>query len=307
MQAIKYFKEGVCMIEKSKSRKVFLFFNTIFVILISIICLVPIVNVLALSFSSSQAIIANKVSLWPVDFTMAAYKYVIANGKFWTSVVVTMKRVLLGVPLNIILVVLAAYPLSKSEIKFPARKYYVGFLLFAMVFNGGLIPTYYVVTKTGLMDTIWALIFPSAVNIFNVILVMNFFRGIPIELEESTTLDGANQWQVLTKIYLPLSKPSIATITLFNLIHHWNSWFDGLIYSNFTYHYPLQSYLQTVVTTSMNALLDGDIKQLMLMANINNTNMKAAQIFISIIPLLVVYPMLQKYFTTGLTLGSVKG
>ena len=136
---------------------------------------------------------------------------------------------------------------------------------------------------------------------------MNFFRNIPAELEESAMLDGAGQWKILTRIYLPLSKPSVATITLFCLVFHWNSWFDGLIYCNYTAHYPLQSYLQTIVTSTKEAVFEGDVTLIMQMLNLNSQNIKSAQIFISMLPLLVIYPFLQNYFTAGLTLGSVKG
>ena len=295
------------MIENSKSQRVFRVFNTIFITIITITCLIPLINVLAISFSESSAIIANEVRLLPVDFTLDAYEYVMKNAKFWTAAGVSLKRVLLGVPISLVLTILAAYPLSKSETEFPARKYYVGIFMFAMVFNGGLIPTYYVIAKLKLIDTIWALVLPCAVNIFNVILVMNFFRGIPGELSESAILDGATHWTILTKIYLPLSKPSIATITLFSLVNHWNSWFDGLIYMNYTEHYPLQSYLQTIVTSTKDAIFEGDVTQIMKMMNLNSQNIKSAQIFISMLPLFIIYPFLQKYFTTGLTLGSVKG
>lgn len=294
-------------IKKSKSRKLFLVCNYILITLITISCVVPIVNLLATSFSSSQAIIENKVGLLPVDFTLKAYHYVLNNKKFWTSVLVSLERVAPGVPLNVILTVLVAYPLSKSDQAFPARKYYVAYMLTVMLFNGGLMPTYYIVSKTGLIDTIWSLVIPGAVPIFSCIVLMNFFRGIPEALEESARLDGASQFQILYKIYLPLSKPSIATVTLFSLIYHWNAWFDGLIYSNYTQHYPLQSYLQTLVVSTTEALQTGDLRTVMDLMQVNDTNMKAAQIFISVIPLMLVYPFLQKYFTTGLTVGSVKG
>lgn len=291
----------------STSRKVFLTANYLLIAAVTISCLIPILNVLALSFSDSQAIIENKVSLLPVDFTLKAYEFVIKSKEFWMSVFVTVKRVLIGVPINLILTILAAYPLSKSAEQFKSRKYYTMYFLIVMVFSGGLIPTYYVVTKTGLMDTIWALILPGAVPIFNVVLVMNFFRNLPGELEESAMLDGGGPWTILWKIFIPLSKPSIATITLFSLVTHWNSWFDGLIYSNFTQHYPLQSYLQTLIVNTNNALMSGDLSSIVKNMSVNDTNLKAAQIFISIIPLLLIYPFLQKYFTTGLVLGSVKG
>ena len=273
---------------------------------VTVSCIVPIINLLAISFSASQAIIENTVSLLPDGFTTKAYTYVMHNQKFWTSAKVSLLRVLFGLPINLVMTVLVAYPLSKTEQAFPARKYYVTFMLTVMLFNGGMMPTYFVVAKTGLIDTLWALLIPGAVPIFSCIVLMNFFRGIPSALEEAALLDGASQGQILTRIFLPLSKPSLATVALFSLIGHWNAWFDGLIYSNHTVNYPLQSYLQTLVASNTQAMLTGDLKSFMEMMDVNDTNMKAAQIFISIIPLMVVYPFLQKYFTAGLTLGSVK-
>ena len=288
-------------------RKVFLAVDVIVILLLCLICMVPLLNLLAYSFSASQPIIENKVFLWPKEFTLKAYQYVLESKEFWSSVSVSVKRVLLGVPLNTLLTILVAYPLSKDERQFKARKYYVAYMLTVMLFNGGLMPTYYIVSKTKLIDTVWALIIPGAVPIFNCIVLMNFFRGIPSELEESAKLDGASQWQILWQIFIPISKPSLATIILFSLINHWNSWFDGLIYSNHTTNYPLQSYLQTLVTSTTEILAQGDVKAIAKLVDINDTNMKAAQIFISVIPLMLIYPFLQKYFTTGLTMGSVKG
>lgn len=293
--------------KKSRSRKIFEAVNYLIIAFLTLSCIIPILNILAFSFSSSQAIIENKVTLWPVEFTLKAYKYVLDNAKFWMSMLVTMERVVLGVLINVALIILVAYPLSKSELKFPARKYYVAFMLCVMLFSGGMMPTYFIVAKTGLIDSIWSLILPGAVPIFNCIVLMNFFRGVPEELEESAVLDGANPFQILTKIYLPVSKPSIATVTLFSLITHWNSWFDGLIYSNHTENYPMQSYLQTIVVSTTNALENADVDAMLDLLNVNETNMQSAQIFISIIPLMLIYPFLQKYFTTGLVMGSVKG
>ena len=291
----------------SMGRKVFLAVDVIVILLLCLICMVPLLNLLAYSFSASQPIIENKVFLWPKEFTLKAYQYVLESKEFWSSVSVSVKRVLLGVPLNTLLTILVAYPLSKDERQFKARKYYVAYMLTVMLFNGGLMPTYYIVSKTKLIDTVWALIIPGAVPIFNCIVLMNFFRGIPSELEESAKLDGASQWQILWRIFIPISKPSLATIILFSLINHWNSWFDGLIYSNHTTNYPLQSYLQTLVTSTTEIRAQGDVKAIAQLVDINDTNMKAAQIFISVIPLMLIYPFLQKYFTTGLTMGSVKG
>ena len=291
----------------SMGRKVFLAVDVIVILLLCLICMVPLLNLLAYSFSASQPIIENKVFLWPKEFTLKAYQYVLESKEFWSSVSVSVKRVLLGVPLNTLLTILVAYPLSKDERQFKARKYYVAYMLTVMLFNGGLMPTYYIVSKTKLIDTVWALIIPGAVPIFNCIVLMNFFRGIPSELEESAKLDGASQWQILWRIFIPISKPSLATIILFSLINHWNSWFDGLIYSNHTTNYPLQSYLQTLVTSTTEILAQGDVKAIAKLVDINDTNMKAAQIFISVIPLMLIYPFLQKFFVKGLTIGGVKG
>lgn len=299
--------DGMDKIKLGKGRIFYLTLIYAAVAFVTISCMVPIINLLATSFSSSQAIIENKVGLLPVEFTTKAYTFVLNNHEFWTAAWISLKRVLIGVPLNVIMIILVGYPLSKPDHVFPARKYYVAYMLIVMLFNGGLMPSYFIVAKTGLIDTVWALVLPGAVPIFSCIVLMNFFRGIPEELEESARLDGANQVDILTRIYLPLSKPSLATVTLFSLVGHWNSWFDGLIYSNRTQNYPLQSYLQTLVTSTTEKLLTGDLNDLMKLLDVNDTNMKAAQIFISIIPLMLVYPFLQKYFTTGLTVGSVKG
>lgn len=294
-------------VKVSPGRRVFLVCNTVLILLIMVICLVPIINVLAQSFSSSHAIVSNRVKLLPVEFTTSAYSYVMQNNEFWQAVWVSCKRVILGVPLSMLLTVMAAYPLSKSDQVFKARKYYSAYFIFLMIFNGGLIPTYMVIANLQLVDTIWALVLPCGVPIFNVILMMNFFRGIPESLEESAMLEGAGQWTIMARIYIPLSKPSIATVLLFSLINHWNSWFDGLIYSNFTSNYPLQSYLQTLVVDMRSLMETGDVQSIVKALSVNDTNLKAAQIFISIIPLMVIYPFCQKYFTAGLTLGSVKG
>jgi putative aldouronate transport system permease protein len=293
--------------KKSTSKKIFDVINFLVITFLTLSCIIPILNILAYSFSSSQAIIENRVSILPVEFTLKAYKYVLKNAKFWASMWVTIKRVVLGVILNVVLIILVAYPLSKSEHKFPARKYYVAFMLTVMLFNGGMMPTYFIVSKTGLIDTLWSLLLPGAVPIFSCIVLMNFFRGVPEELEESAVLDGANQFQILVHIFLPVSKPSIATVTLFALINHWNAWFDGLIYSNHTENYPLQSFLQTLVTSTSQSMQDMDVDTMLDLINVNETNMQSAMIFISIIPLMLIYPFLQRYFTTGLTLGSVKG
>ena len=173
-----------------------------------------------------------------------------------------------------------------------------------MIFGGGLIPHYMVVKYTGLIDKIWALVIPGAFNVFYVILLLNFFRQVPEELEEAGLLDGAGNWGILWRIYVPVSLPSLATITLFILVNHWNSWFDGIIYMNNPAKYPLQSYLQNVIIRRTMSSIGTDWMEL---AEISDRTIKCSQIFLGALPILMVYPFLQRYFVKGMTLGSVKG
>ncbi len=258
-----------------------------------------------MSFSSSSAVAAGSVLFWPVDFNLYAYKYVMAKKEFWQALLKAFERVTLGLPLNMLLTILLAYPLSKSNQVFRFRTVYIWFFFFTMLFSGGLIPGYLLIQNLGLMDSIWALVLPIAVPVYNVILMLNFFRGIPHELEEAALIDGANQWQTCFRIYVPCAKPSIATLSLFSFITHWNSWFDGLIFSNFPESYPLASYLQTVVVQRDMSLLSLDDWQSLSM--ISDRTVRCAQIFVGIIPIIIIYPFAQKYFVKGMTLGSVKG
>jgi len=178
-------------------------------------------------------------------------------------------------------------------------------VVITMLFSGGMIPWYITISKLNLLGSIWALVLPPAVPVFNVLVLMNFFRELPPELEEAAIIDGAGQWQTMMRIFLPLSVPSLATLTVFVTVAHWNSWFDGLILMSRAEQYPLQSYLQTIVIQRSNTFLSlSDIKRLKL---VNERTSKSAQIFIGMLPILMVYPFFQKYFTKGLILGSVKG
>ena len=294
-------------INESPSRKFFLYFNSIFITLITLLCILPIINVFAMSLSATQYVSAGEVNLIPKGFTLAAYKYCIMNKEFWRATLVSLERLAIGVPVNLLMTILSAYPLSKPEIIFKSRKIYVWFFLATILFSGGLIPTFIIVQKAGLIDSIWSLIIPGAVPVFNVILLMNFFRGLPKEIEESAFIDGAGHYRVLWSLFVPLSKPALATITLFCLVNHWNSWFDGLIYMNHDQNYPLQSYLQTTIIAASGAKLSMNIQDVQDLAKINDRTLRTAQLFISMIPIFLVYPLLQKYFTTGIVMGSVKG
>lgn len=295
------------MIKKvSKGEKIFSIFNYIFLSITAFICLIPIINVLALSFSTSTAAASGLVKLWPVDFTLESYSFIMDKPDFIRSLLVTIKRASLGLIINMALVILIAYPLSKEKNVFRGRNIYAWFFLITMLFSGGLIPSYMTIKKVGILDTVWALVLPGAVPVFNVLILMNFMRGLPKEIEESAFIDGAGPWTSLFKIVIPLSIPSLATITLFTLVGHWNSWFDGLIYMNNPRNYPLQSYLQTVVI-SRDLSLAMDTSQAAALAKVSDRTTKSAQVFLAALPIMMVYPFLQKYFMTGLVMGSVKG
>ncbi len=289
---------------ESKGRRFFILFNYIFLSLAAIICILPMIHVLSLSFSSSIAVNSRRVLFWPVEFTFQPYNFVISERPFYTSFFVTIRRVVLGVSINMLITVLAAYPISKSKKVFYKREVYVWLFLISILFSGGLIPLFIIVQMTGLIDTIWALVLPSAVPIFNIILLQNFFKRLPTEIEESALIDGASHSTILFKIFIPLSKPAIATLVLFVAVGHWNSWFDGLIFMNRPQNYPLQSYLQTVVVQRDMRLETMDDVQAFLTVNQRNSN--AAKIILAMIPILLVYPFLQKYFAKGIVLGSVK-
>jgi putative aldouronate transport system permease protein len=273
--------------------------------LLTLLCIFPILHILALSFSSSTAAASGRVTIWPVDFTTKSYQFVLQNSAFTKSFLISVLRILIGVPVNMILTVLVAYPLSRSRNEFRARDFFVWFFLITVLFSGGLIPWYMIIRQTGLIDSFWALIIPGALPVFNVILVANAFRNIPKELEEAAAIDGAGHWTILFKILLPLSLPVLATVTLFVVVAHWNSWFDGLILMNSPAKYPLQSYLQTIIINPDPRLLTE--RDLALLKVINDRTTRAAEIFIAMVPILVMYPFLQRYFTTGIKLGSVKG
>jgi putative aldouronate transport system permease protein len=278
-------------------------------ILLAFLCIAPFIYTLAVSFSSRAGTARGGFYLWPHDFNTAAYQYVLGKPEFRTALGVSILRVCIGVPMNMILTILAAYPLSKPSAEFKTRTIYVWVLVFTMLWSGGLMPTYMLIYKLGLMNTLFALILPGAVPVFNVVLMLNFFRGLPKSLEESAKLDGANHWIILFSIYLPLSLASIATLSLFSFIGHWNSWYDGIIYMSSNNKYPLSSYLQTLIIMTDMDSLSRNLSQNMdipFYKFLSAKNMRSAQIIVGAFPLIAVYPFVQRYFKKGMTLGSLK-
>nr|WP_296461066.1 carbohydrate ABC transporter permease [uncultured Acetatifactor sp.] len=287
---------------------VFDIFNYVFLGTAAIVCLLPIINVLAISFSSSAKASAGLVGLVPLEFNLQSYKYALTKPQFLTSFLTSVERVILGLVINMTCTVLTAYPLSKSSRELKGRNIYAWFMFITMIFSGGLIPQFMVVNQLKLMNTVWALILPGAVPVFNVIILMNFFKQIPKEIQESAMMDGAGHLRILAQLYLPLSLPSLATITLFTVVGHWNEWFAGMIYMTDPANYPLQTYLQSIIVVRDTALLATASKEtLEMMSTVSDRTLKSAQIFIAAAPILAVYPFVQKYFMKGLTVGSVKG
>lgn len=284
--------------------------NSVILSLVALLCVLPFLHIIAVSFSSSADVSAGRVVLWPVGLTLASYRAVLDRSEFWRAMLVSVFRVGLGVSLSMMFTLLAAYPLSKSRRKFRRRGIYVWVIFITMLFNGGLIPTYMLVYQLGLLDTIWALVLPPpfGVPVFNILILLNFFRTIPSEMEEAATMDGAGHWRTLFQVYVPMSLPAMATLTLFVAVAHWNSWFDGMIFMQSPAKYPLQTFLRTVVTMpDVSYMKNMTIEDARALAEISDRTAKSAQIFIAAIPILCVYPFLQRYFIKGIVLGSVKG
>lgn len=293
---------------KTKANKIFNVVNIAILTIVSLTCVLPFVNLLAISFSDAAAVAAGKVSFLPVDFTVGSYEFALEGGKFVRSLLISLERVVLGVGINLVLMVLTAYPLSKSKKKISGRGIYMTYFVITMLISGGMIPTYLVVTGLGLKDTIWALVLPGAVPVYNMIILMNFMRGLPEEIEEAAAIDGANPFQILVQVILPVLKPALATVGLFCIVTHWNDWFSGMIYMNNPENYPLQTYLQTLLQNFEQLLRSQNGQDIQaLLAQIDARTGRAAQLFLGAIPVMLIYPFLQKYFTKGLVLGSVKG
>ncbi|KOP69269.1 ABC transporter permease [Bacillus sp. FJAT-18019] len=288
----------------SFGRRAFQVCNLIFLAFISFLCLMPIIHILAISFSSGSAAAAGKVALWPVEFTTAAYDNVFGKPEYVRAFGISIQRVVVGTALSMLLTIITAYPLSKDRNTFRLRTVYAWIFVFTILFNGGLIPTYLTIKSLGLIDTLGALVLPMAINVFNVILLLNFYRNLPRELEDASRIDGAGHFATLWKIYVPLSLPALATTGLFTMVGHWNSWFDGMLYMNHPENYPLQTFLQTVIIKMDFRFLKSENVELML--QLSDRTSRAAQIFVAAFPILIVYPFLQRFFIKGIVMGSVK-
>lgn len=275
--------------------------NYVFLFFLAMICLLPLINVFAISLSDRASVTAGLVRFIPLNPHFQNYSNLLANSQVLGAVFNSLQRVVLGTLVQVAVIVLMAYPLAVPK-PFPGKGLFKGLLIIGMLFYGGLIPWFLVIRALGLTNTLGALIFPTAVNIWSVILLVNFFRETPVEIVEAAEIDGASHWQILAQIYLPLAVPAIALVTLYAIVGHWNAWFDGLILLNNRADYPLQSLLQTMIMRQNQIWSPADK-----VFYISERGTRAALIMIAFVPVLIVYPFLSRYFITGLKLGSVKG
>jgi ABC-type sugar transport system, permease component len=276
--------------------------NCIFLIIIAFITLYPMYYIFIVSISNAQYISAGAVNFIPKGITWDAYKMVFKNQDIWTSYLNTIIYTLVGTAINVLVTAFCAFPLSRKD--FYGRSFFTVFVILTMFISGGMIPLYLVINQLHLINTIWAIVLPPAISTYNMIIMRTFFANVPVSLQESAYIDGANDLHIFFKIILPLSMPIIATMTLFYSVSHWNSFFPALLYLNQKSKYPVQLILRDIVVNGEFSDQGGDVTNNI---NILATNFKYSTIIIAVVPILAVYPFLQKYFTKGVMVGAVKG
>lgn len=270
-----------------------------------LICVLPFVNVIAVSLSSKSAILRGAVSLWPVEFTTVAYEGILRDKSLIDCLVYTVELTVIYTAIAMVLTILMAYPLTKQRLA--GRKIFNFIAMFTMYFSGGTIPIFMNIRELGLYNTMWALILPGALSTYNMIILKSFFAALPKELEEASTIDGANDFQILVRVYLPLSLASIATLVLFYAVGKWNSFQDALYYIQTRSLQPLQLRLYNIIkgTSAVDvSMQEGNANSL---ASEISESIESATIIFATLPILIVYPFVQRYFVAGVTLGAVKG
>lgn len=291
-------------IKQSFGSRAFDVFNVLFMLAFLLITLYPFWYVVITSLSDGKDVLAGRVSLWPVNFTFDTYKVVLSDSSIITGFKNTVIYTTLGTLINLACTSLCAYPLSRPDLE--GKKPIMSLIVFTMFFSGGMIPTYLVVNQLHMIDTIWAMVLPGAISTYNMIVMRTFFMGIPESLHESACLDGANDVQILVRIVLPLSMPIMATMLLFYAVGHWNSYMNALLYLNTKAMFPLQSILRNMV-------VDGQLTDAQVQVGsgssftVIETTMKYATIVVSTLPIILIYPFVQKYFVKGVMIGSLKG
>ena len=291
-------------IKMSLGEKIFIVFNYLLFTLIGIITLFPFLNIIAKSFSSEAAVISGKVSIIPVEFQLGTYKYVLANKQFINSFKVSVFVTVVGTFLSLVMTVIAAYPLSKPRLR--GRKVFTLIYIFTMLFSGGLVPTYILMSNLRLVNKLPILILPSLISVYNMLIIKSYFESIPDSLEESAKLDGASNTTILFKIILPLSLPVFATIALFYAVGYWNNYFTAMVYITNPSLKPMQLYLKEMLYAASDVFLQLNNKNIDATMNSTPEAIQAASIITATVPIVIVYPFLQKYFVKGVLIGSVK-
>lgn len=289
--------------KESLSYKIFKVFNVIVLLIIVYLTFYPFLNIVAQSFSSQAEINAGNVNLIPKGFNVETYKVIVRDKMFWINYKNTVVYTVTATAISIVMTSMFAYALSRKRLL--GRKFFTMFAVFTMFFNGGLIPNYVLIQSLGFGNTMWAIVVPGAINVFNMLIMRTFFQNIPEELEDAAIIDGSSTYNTIVRIILPLSKPIMATMILFYAVAHWNSWFPAFIYLDKKELFPVTIYLRNLIAGTENSLTTGatsadDLVQIA-------SNVKSVTMVLTVLPILSVYPFIQKYFVSGVMLGSVKG
>ena len=284
----------------SRGEKIFQFFLIIFIACISITMLYPFLHVLSISLSTPAEALRPGIHLFPQEISFRSWSRVFHTDTVWVALGNTVFRTVVGTTLTLLFMAMGAYPLSRRYL--PHRNFYTMFIVFTMFFGGGLIPSYLLIKSLGLIDSRWVLIIPGLISTFSLLILRNFFMGIPDELEDSAKIDGANDMRILFGIIIPLSKPVLATLALWSAVSHWNAWFDALLYLQDQSKIVLQLFLRRLVISA-----EGDPMLQAAPQQEAPETLKAAVIMFTALPILVVYPFLQRYFVKGILVGSLKG
>lgn len=286
-------------IKKSLGSKIFDTVNVILLIFLALITFYPFWDCLVVSASSLKGYLSTNIHLWPAEWSFEGYAFMLKNKDLWISYANSIFVTVVGTLVNMLLTIMAAYVLSKKNLR--GQRVLMFLAVFTMMFSGGIIPTYIVVRDLHLMNSLWAMILPTAINTYNLIILRNFFSQLPVELEEAAMLDGCTDIGVLFRVVLPISKPAITTVTLFYAVDHWNDFFSGVMYINSRTKWPLQLFLRSMLFETDAAYSSGESLFLL------GQPMKMAAVMMAIIPIMCAYPFFQKYFTKGIMVGAVKG
>lgn len=290
------------VVKKDVDSRLFDLFNVILMLIFTIIIIVPIWNVLISSFSSGKSLADGGVSFWPKDFSLENYRAVFRDDGIWQAFFISVAKTVIGASTHVLFCAIVAYSYSKSHLK--GRKLYTAIGIVTMFFGGGMVPTYLLMKSLGLLNSFWVYIIPALFSFFDVIILMNFFRSIPQSLEDSAKIDGAGDWKIFIKIFLPLSKPALATIALFNGVGQWNDFFTTKLYITDKALYPLQMKIYEIVVQSQMSSMQHVAGSVVL--DTTAKGVQLATIVVTTFPILVIYPLLQKHFISGMMIGAVK-